>query len=411
MRSDLASASLAVTREMHGCSVVLRRVDGPHAAELYLLCRPIDGPHDAAEQATAIYRSIRRILDDEGASLSHVVSETSFLANPERDRGVVRAARDQIHDDASLATSPNPARLEIGQPPLDARALVEVAVHAVVERAEESARRIVRAAPGCACAECENAHALHLEIGGQSQLHAAGLAGAGENAEAQTRSMFEHAERLLSAAGMSFHDVVRTWIHLRDIDRDYTSLNRARRAFFEQRGIDPVPASTGIGGTPAGGAHDLCLGFLATKGDPDPLTIVMTSPTLNEAGSYGADFTRGMRLEGTNRSGLYISGTASIDEAGQSAHPGNFEAQADRMLRNVEALLAGQGATFSDIVSGVTYLKRRTDAERLRETFRRAGFVGFPNALVEADVCRPELLCETEVLAIRRVSERSPRNG
>ena len=62
--------------------------------------------------------------------------------------------------------------------------------------------------------------------------------------------MFGVAEDLLQRAGLEFRDVVRTWIHLRDIDRDYADLNRARRAFFAARGIDPAPASTGIGGGP-----------------------------------------------------------------------------------------------------------------------------------------------------------------
>ena len=52
--------------------------------------------------------------------------------------------------------------------------------------------------------------------------------------------MFGVAEDLLRQAGMEFRDVVRTWIHLREMERDYADLNRARRAFFEARGIDPA---------------------------------------------------------------------------------------------------------------------------------------------------------------------------
>jgi hypothetical protein len=70
------------------------------------------------------------------------------------------------------------------------------------------------------------------------------------------------------------------------------------------------------------------------------------------------------------------------------------------MLVNVAALLQGQGATFGDVVSAVTYLKRPADAGRLREKLHEAGLVGFPNVLVAAPICRPELLCETEVLAV-----------
>ena len=126
----------------------------------------------------------------------------------------------------------------------------------------------------------------------------------------------------------------------------------------------------------------------------------MTTPTLNEAPLYGADFARGMRIVETNKVALHVSGTASIDEAGRTAHPGDFEAQADRMLVNVAALLEGQGATFGDVVSAITYLKHPADAERLREKLHEAGFEGFPNVLVAAPVCRPELLCETEALAV-----------
>ena len=70
------------------------------------------------------------------------------------------------------------------------------------------------------------------------------------------------------------------------------------------------------------------------------------------------------------------------------------------MLVNIATLLEGQGATFRDVVSAVTFLKHPEHAERLREKLREAGFEGFPHALVEAPICRPELLCETEALAV-----------
>jgi enamine deaminase RidA (YjgF/YER057c/UK114 family) len=116
--------------------------------------------------------------------------------------------------------------------------------------------------------------------------------------------------------------------------------------------------------------------------------------------AYGSDFARGMRVVETNKIALHVSGTASIDEVGRTAHPGDFEAQAERMLVNVAALLEGQGATFGDVVSAITYLKHPEDAERLRQKLRKAGFEGFPNALVVAPICRPELLCEVEALAV-----------
>jgi enamine deaminase RidA (YjgF/YER057c/UK114 family) len=101
---------------------------------------------------------------------------------------------------------------------------------------------------------------------------------------------------------------------------------------------------------------------------------------------------------------LYISGTASLDEAGRTVHVGDFEAQVVRMLENIEALLAQQGAGFENLVSGITYLKNPADAPILHSMCRERGFDNFPCALVEAPLCRPELLCETEAVAILPVA-------
>jgi hypothetical protein len=70
------------------------------------------------------------------------------------------------------------------------------------------------------------------------------------------------------------------------------------------------------------------------------------------------------------------------------------------MLDNIASLLARQGATFADLVSGVVYLKRAGDAPVLRDLCRHRGFDVFPCALVEAPLCRPELLCEAEAVAM-----------
>jgi enamine deaminase RidA (YjgF/YER057c/UK114 family) len=283
---------------------------------------------------------------------------------------------------------------------LNERACLEVMVQAIIPNESPARFEPVVTRPCCGCAECASAHGLRVQVGDEVRFHAAALCGPGENAYEQTLGMFGLAEDLLRQAGMEFRDVVRTWIHMRDIDRDYADLNRARREFFRARGIEPVPASTGIGGGPVSERHDLCLGVYAVKAGRPLVRTVMTSPTLNEAPQYGADFVRGMKVVETNKVALHVSGTASIDEQGWTAHVGDFDAQADRMFVNIAALLEGQGANFGDVVSAITYLKHPADAGRLREKIRAAGFEGFPHVLVAAPICRPELLCETEALAV-----------
>jgi len=405
----------AETIESQRCSIVLRRVEGPEASELYLLCQPLAAAaeEDAGAQTEAIYRALRGVLEAEGASFASVVSETLFLRSLRADLEPVRAARRRALA-ALEGASHRPATTEIEQPPLNEWAHLEVSVQAVLPNGPPLRVDTFEARPACGCAECARSHGVRVRVGEEFRFHAAGLYGLGEDVYEQTLAMFGVAEDLLERVGMGFRDVVRTWIHLREMDRDYADLNRARRAFFEARGIDPAPASTGIGGGPVPAEHDLCLGVYAIKpvsSTHSPVRTVMTAPTLNEAMLYGSDFARGMRVVEANKIALHVSGTASIDEAGRTAHPGDFEGQADRMLVNIAALLEGQGATFRDVVSAITYLKRPADARRLREKLHEAGFEGFPNALVAAPICRPELLCEVEALAVLPRVARTPTDG
>jgi enamine deaminase RidA (YjgF/YER057c/UK114 family) len=391
--------SIAETIAAHGCTVVLRSVQGPEAREIFFSCQPPVEAVAAGGQAEAIYKAILSVLEARGGSFASVVSETIFLRNLRENLEQVRGARRRVLEECE-GTTCRPATTEIEQAPLNERACLEVAIQAVLPVLTPLAVDRVEAEPTCGCAECARSQGLRVQVGDEARFYAGNIYGRGEGAYEQTHAMFRAAENLLQQAGMEFGDVVRAWIHLREMDRDYPDLNRARREFFAARGIDPVPASTGISGGPVPDIHDLCLGIYAVKSGRSLARTVMTSPTLNEAGDYGADFVRGMRVGETNRVALFVSGTASIDDAGRTAHPGDFDAQADRMLVNVAALLERQGATFANVVSAVTYLKHPADAPRLLQKLLAAGYEDFPNILVTAPICRPALLCETEALAI-----------
>ncbi|WKD49257.1 RidA family protein [Microbulbifer spongiae] len=385
--------------EVHGCPIVLRCIEGSRARELFLHCQAPTHRADVGTQAAAIYRAIQKTLSAKGGSIASIISEMVFLQNLPENIAPVRKARAQVLA-ASGEKFIDPARTEIGQPPLHARAHLEVLVQAIIPGTSIFSLTTVKTAVACGSTASTTGRGLRVQLEDETRVLAGGLCSAGDNAHEQTYGVLELAESLLQQSGLAFSDVVRTWIHLRDIDRDYNDLNRARRAFFDSRGIGPAPASTAIGSILAFERHKLCLGFYAVK-RPNPVErIPMRSPTLNEAPEYGADFVRGMRVTESNKIMLIVSGTASIDQAGRSAHVGDCSAQTDRMLANIRALLKGQGATFQDIVFAITYVKRPADQLHLLHKFRSAGFEGFPNVWVQADVCRPELLCETELIAV-----------
>src|SRR6056297_2568326 len=396
--SRIVAAGVAGQR----CLVDIRRANGREAREIFFSCQPSAGSAEPEAQAAAVYKTILETLGAEGSGYGAVVSEWVFLRNARSDLRACRGARRRVLK-ANGSPDHQPAITCVEQPPLDADAALAVLVHAVIPKAHEERvvhGRTLSPATACECPECSRSSGYLFPVGEEHRLQTGNLYGYGADAYRQTHALFELAEDLLQQAGMAFGDVTRTWIYLSEMNRDYPDLNRARREFFRSRRIDPSPASTGIGAGLAAPAHDISLAFSALQSGALPPRAVMTTPTLNEAPVYGADFSRGMRIEDSNKTGLLVSGTASLDETGATVHVGDFDAQAHRMLVNVAALLEGQGATFGDVVSAITYVKDPANADRLREKFRESGFEGFPNGLVEAVVCRPELLCETEVLAV-----------
>ncbi len=64
--------------------------------------------------------------------------------------------------------------------------------------------------------------------------------------KAQTRRTLENITALLKQAQMTWHDVIKTTIYLKDIQKDYDALNQTRNEFFKEMGVTRYPASTCI---------------------------------------------------------------------------------------------------------------------------------------------------------------------
>lgn len=133
---------------------------------------------------------------------------------------------------------------------------------------------------------------------------------------------------------------------------------------------------------------------------------------LNEAHAYAkpSSFSRGMRIDVNGLTTLLISGTASIDERGNSVHPGDFRAQMRRTLANIAGLLASEGCTWHDVVRTTCYLRDiERDYEAFNEErtafFKEQGLDPLPASTgIQAILCRPELLIEIEAIAMFRTT-------
>jgi enamine deaminase RidA (YjgF/YER057c/UK114 family) len=214
--------------------------------------------------------------------------------------------------------------------------------------------------------------------------------------------MFAQAGHALTARGLAFKDVVRTWIYVRDIDRNYGAVNQARNRYFDEQHVVRLPASTCVEGALVGADAPVAMDLYAVAANLEVRVEAIPLGLMGEASAYGSVFARGSLLAEPGRKSLYLSGTASLDGKGRAVAVGDVEGQVACMLGNVRSLLAKAGMDFGDAVSATAYLKR---AEDYRDFCRAAAVADFPAqlpmAIVVAAICRPDWLCEIELCAVR----------
>lgn len=251
----------------------------------------------------------------------------------------------------------------------------------------------------------------------------------------QSVSAFQQLNGLLNRAGVSFEQVIRTWLYLGGIvdddgpDQRYKELNRARTDVYEpiqfladrlpesRKHQRVFPASTGIGTD--GRGISMSAIALATQ-RRDIIAMPLENPRQVAAYDYGAvysprspKFSRAMALSCGEYASIFISGTASITHS-ETRHIGDAAAQTHETLDNIAALISeenlarhslpGLGTTLDSLGIVRVYIKRQEDYAQTRAVCeQRLGEL--PTIYAVADVCRPDLLVEIEGIAFSRKSQ------
>jgi len=305
------------------------------------------------------------------------------------------------HELAAAWDQPDPERLPLTfltQPPATSHRFCEMQLHASRRRSDRCSVVWKGSFPGPLCTTVLRAGARRLRMLSLVPR----LSFGGNNTLADIAyDMFASASHALTDRGMSFHDVVRTWIHLRDIDRDYDGFNLGRRQFFEAAEMVRLPASTAIQAAHADSYGPLAMDLYAVGGG-EVIVEAMLPASMGEASAYGSFFARGSLLREGGQRLAFLSGTASIDQQGRIVAPGDAKGQLCCMFANAAAVLGQAGLGLADAVSVTAYLKSAS----LLPEFRKAALavslpVSVPTATVVADICRPEWLCEIELVAGR----------
>jgi len=379
------------------------------ATEIFVRCAPEASARGGCRgQARLLYKGLERLLRQAGAEMGDVVIEKAYFRNLAGDLADFQEVRRRTYRKWGVTGELLPATTYLGQAPCCPGQDIELQAYAVVPRKSGA----VRVEP--LSRSREHATVKLLEVGTARHLYISSIDGRPRRRDAtasgnghapgsfhhESDTAWETALELVRSQGVEFPDVVRTWIYLDNIDRDYDALNASRNAFFGREGVARLPASTGIGGFQHPSGNRIAIDVYALLNPEIAQIEVMHTPTLNEAADYGSSFSRGMKMALPEETYLFISGTASVDEYGATVHTGDLRRQIDRMLLNVEELLRPHGATWADLAHGVTYLKSADYYGLYQQRCAERGIVDVPHTIVVADVCRPELLCEMEAIAV-----------
>lgn len=219
----------------------------------------------------------------------------------------------------------------------------------------------------------------------------------------QTEAVFDVMLEALAQAGMTFANVVRTWFYLDRILDWYGDFNAVRTAFFRRHRVFDglVPASTGVGGGNVEGAAIVAQALAVQPVNTDVVVEAVPSPLQCPALQYGSSFSRAVEVRTPRCRRLLVSGTASIEPGGRTAHVGDAESQTELTMQVVEAILRSRGMAWGDVVRGIAYVKCPADAALFGRHLTAVAVGNIPVVLAENDICRDDLLVEIEVDAVR----------
>jgi enamine deaminase RidA (YjgF/YER057c/UK114 family) len=211
--------------------------------------------------------------------------------------------------------------------------------------------------------------------------------------------------------------LLRIWNYLPQINGDGGGLERYRQfnagrqeAFLEagQAAFEGAPAACALGIRQGA----LCIRFLAGQIAPVPVENPRQVSAYRYPETYGPrspTFSRAALAElGGGDVALFISGTASI-VGHETVHVGDVAAQTRETLRNLDAVIAAANARTSAVfdlsrLEAVVYVRHVEQAAAVRAVLEEVLGVAAPTlrdaVVLEADICRQDLLVEIEAHAV-----------
>jgi len=231
----------------------------------------------------------------------------------------------------------------------------------------------------------------------------------------QAEEMFLKAEALLKSEDSSFRDVVRTWIYVDKILEWYNEFNSARNKCFTDFGLLQngdvnraedifLPASTGIQGkNPEGASTIMDLLAIAQRSGTGIQVKPLYGTRQRSPYRYGSAFSRAMRVSEKDQSWIFVSGTASLNEKGETVYKDDLPSQVEQTVEVVNHLINPEKTFFSDLCEATVFLKRKSDFSLYQQTVKSLGLSDIPALYLVADVCWDELLFELDAAFVTQI--------
>ncbi len=128
-----------------------------------------------------------------------------------------------------------------------------------------------------------------------------------------------------------------------------------------------------------------------------PRTIIATPDAPKAIGPYS----QAVLVEGAPKRTLYCAGQIPLDPASGELVAGDITVQTERVLDNVQAVLAAAGMTFANVVKTTVYLTDLGDFAKMNECYARRFNVTPPARSTVPVAALPRgAKVEIEVLAI-----------
>jgi len=285
----------------------------------------------------------------------------------------------------------------------------------------------------CVVLQCSEAAKTYVDFRGlpivileqdkEKEFWISGLSSLNVDMHISANTVFETLSAVLKEHDLEYDDIVRQWNYIGEILKtetkdglciqNYQVFNDIRNDYYyhNKRKTD-FPAATGIGMKTQG----LVVDVFAQKSSGKVKSLPLRSQIQKDPFAYSETvlvgcktdkkpplFERARLLYSENRAQIFVSGTASINNQ-ETVAIGNVSAQTNNTIRYIKELVSSENIqkNYSQIAlknqtyqQVCVYVKHRNDLEIVRKIC----FIHFPEQvinIVEADICRDNLLVEIE---------------